>query len=51
MAASEERRRLLREVIKAIEEDVELRYTLMGLLGFRELLERFTRLGGEAAEA
>lgn len=36
----EERERLL----KAIEEDREFRYALMGLLGFREILDRITRL-------
>ena len=36
----EEKERLL----KAIEEDREFRYALMGLLGMRELLERFARL-------
>ncbi len=38
MAASVERR-LLQEIIKAIDEDVEIRYTLMGLLGYREVLD------------
>jgi len=36
----EEKERLLR----AVEEDREFRYALMGLLGMRELLERFTKL-------
>jgi len=36
----EEKERLLR----AVEEDREFRYALMGLLGMKELLERFTRL-------
>jgi len=36
----EEKERLLR----ALEEDREFRYALMGLLGFRELLERFAKL-------
>ena len=31
-------------IIKALEEDREFRYALMGLLGFKELLERFARL-------
>ena len=38
--SKEEKERLLR----AIEVDREFRYAIMGLLGFRELLERFTRL-------
>jgi len=32
------------KILKALEEDKEFRYALMGLLGFSELLERFTRL-------
>jgi len=36
----EEKERLLR----AVEEDREFRYALMGLLGMKELLERFTKL-------
>ena len=36
----EERERIL----KTIEEDREFRYALMGLLGFREILDRITRL-------
>ncbi len=36
----EEKERILR----ALEEDREFRYALMGLLGYTELLERFTRL-------
>ena len=31
-------------MLRAVEVDREFRYALMGLLGFRELLERFTRL-------
>ncbi len=38
--SKEEKERLLR----AVEEDREFRYALMGLLGMRELLERFTRI-------
>ncbi len=38
--SKEEKERLLR----AVEVDREFRYALMGLLGFRELLERFTKL-------
>ena len=37
-------RELVREIIKAVEEDRELRYMLLGALGFQELLERFARL-------
>ncbi len=40
MLSMEEKQRIL----KAIEENREFRYALMGLLGFKELLERFTRL-------
>ncbi len=36
----EEKERILR----ALEEDAEFRYALMGLLGFREILDRITRL-------
>ncbi len=39
-----ERRELVRGLIEALEEDKELRYTLMGFLGFKELLDRFARL-------
>ncbi len=35
---------LVREIIRAVEEDRELRYLLMGALGFQELLDRFARL-------
>ena len=38
--SKEEKERILR----SLEEDREFRYALMGLLGFRELLDRFTRL-------
>ncbi len=38
--SAEEKERFLR----AVEEDREFRYALMGLLGFKELLERFARL-------
>ncbi|ABN70638.1 Protein of unknown function DUF1626 [Staphylothermus marinus F1] len=38
--SSEEKERILR----AVEEDREFRYALMGLLGFKELLERFAKL-------
>lgn len=31
-------------ILKAVEEDREFRYALMGLLGYTELLERFSRL-------
>ena len=31
-------------ILRALEEDREFRYALMGLLGFREVLERITRL-------
>ena len=37
-------REIVREIIRAVEEDRELRYLLMGVLGFRELLDRFARL-------
>ena len=37
---AKEKERLLR----ALEEDREFRYALMGLLGFREVLERITKL-------
>ncbi len=33
-----------KKIIEALEEDKEFRYTLMGLLGFREILDRITRL-------
>ena len=35
---------LKREILELIERDREFRYALMGLLGFKELLDRFTRL-------
>jgi len=38
--SSREKERILR----ALEEDRSFRYALMGLLGFKELLERFARL-------
>ena len=38
--SKEEKERILR----ALEEDAEFRYALMGLLGFREILNRITRL-------
>ncbi len=38
--SSEEKKKIL----KAIEEDREFRYALMGLLGFREILDRITKL-------
>ncbi len=38
--SQEEKKRLL----KAVEEDAEFRYALMGLLGYKEVLERITRL-------
>ncbi len=31
-------------ILKAIEEDAEFRYALMGLLGFKEILDRITKL-------
>ncbi len=31
-------------MIDLLEEDRELRYTLMGLLGFKEILDRITRI-------
>jgi len=37
-------RELVREIIKAVEEDRELRYMLLGALGLQELLERFARI-------
>ena len=36
--------RLKEEILGLIEKDKEFRYALMGLLGFRELLERFSKL-------
>ncbi len=36
----EEKKRFL----KALEEDAEFRYSVMGLLGFKEILDRITRL-------
>lgn len=39
-----ESKEIVREIIRAVEEDRELRYLLMGVLGFRELLDRFARL-------
>jgi hypothetical protein len=41
MALSDEEKR---KILEAIREDAEFRYTLMGLLGFREILDRITRL-------
>jgi hypothetical protein len=38
--SNEEKKRLL----KALEEDVEFRYAVMGLLGYREVLERITKI-------
>jgi len=35
---------LKKEILKLIEEDREFRYAVMGLLGMKELLERFARL-------
>ncbi len=35
---------LKKAMLDLIEEDVEFRYALMGLLGFREVLDRFSRL-------
>ncbi len=32
------------KILKALEEDREFRYALMGLLGFKEILERITRI-------
>ena len=36
--------------LKTLEEDREFRYAVMGLLGFKELLERFTRLEERQSE-
>ena len=36
--------KLREEILRLIESDKEFRYTLMGLLGFREILDRITRL-------
>ncbi|BES82415.1 PD-(D/E)XK nuclease family protein [Pyrodictium abyssi] len=36
--------RLKRALLELVESDPELRYALMGLLGYREILERITRL-------
>lgn len=36
--------RLREEIIRLIESDREFRYALMGLLGFREILDRITRI-------
>ncbi len=33
-----------RKILETLEKDVEFRYALMGLLGYRELLDRFSRL-------
>jgi len=41
LALSDEEKK---KIIEALEEDKEFRYTLMGLLGFREILDRITRL-------
>ncbi len=41
MAMSDEEKK---KIIEALEEDKEFRYTLMGLLGFIEILDRITRL-------
>ena len=40
MLSIEEKKRFL----KALEEDLEFRYAVMGLLGFKEILDRITRL-------
>ena len=32
------------KILETLEEDREFRYALMGLLGFKELLERFAKL-------
>lgn len=37
-------------IIKALEEDKEFRYALMGLLGYREVLDRITDLGERFAK-
>ncbi len=44
MSARLDKRELVKALIGALKEDEELRYTLMGLLGYSELLERFARL-------
>jgi len=36
-----------RKILETLEKDVEFRYALMGLLGYRELLDRFSRLEEE----
>ncbi len=41
LALSDEEKK---KIIEALEEDKEFRYTLMGLLGFKEILDRITRL-------
>ena len=44
MPSNERGSQLVREIIEAVEKDKELRYMLLGALGFQELLERFQRL-------
>jgi len=45
MLSKEEKERILR----SIEVDREFRYTLMGLLGFREILDRLSPIEGRQA--
>ncbi len=45
-----DKRALKEALIDLLEEDRELRYTLMGLLGLREILDRITRLEERFAE-
>ena len=43
MLSIEEKKRFLK-VLKVLEEDLEFRYAVMGLLGFKEILDRITKL-------
>ncbi len=38
------REELKKELLKLVESDAEFRYALMGLLGFKEILDRITRI-------
>ncbi len=44
MASKIDVREVKKAILELIEEDREFRYTIMGLLGFKEILDRITRL-------
>ena len=50
MASESRGKRLVKEIIEAVEKDKELRYMLLGALGFQELLDRFAKLEEKFAE-